>query len=107
MTDQPDRLSIDNRVREVASNILHLLLTRLSDPEGGVGIDEVEALIQPLVEQPDLIAEHAPMIAIDDTASKVWVYCRCGFNRGSKTFETDPEEWIKHIRAAVEAKVAK
>jgi hypothetical protein len=42
-------------------------------------------------------AEHRPMIAIDGTASKVWVYCSCGFNRDSTTYETDPEEWTKHM----------
>jgi hypothetical protein len=43
---------------------------------------------------------HTPMIAIDDTASKVWVYCACGFNKDSTTYETDPEKWTEHILRA-------
>src|ERR1700690_3643934 len=42
-------------------------------------------------------AGHQPMIAIDPTASKVWVYCSCGFNKESVSYETDPEIWTAHI----------
>jgi len=44
-------------------------------------------------------AGHQPMIAIDPTASKVWVYCSCGFNKESVSYETDPEIWTAHIEA--------
>jgi len=47
--------------------------------------------------------QHCPMIAIDDTASKVWVYCSCGFNRDSTTYATDPDKWTEHILALTPA----
>lgn len=44
-------------------------------------------------------AAHQPMLAINDTTRKVWVYCSCGFNQNADSYEIDPRVWTKHILA--------
>jgi hypothetical protein len=45
------------------------------------------------------VAAHQPMLAINDTTRKVWVYCSCGFNQNADSYEIDPRVWTKHILA--------
>lgn len=40
--------SLDDQITDTSSSVLHLIMTRFADPEGGIAIDEVKALLQPL-----------------------------------------------------------